>query len=165
MSKSSRILAVDPGTRQIGLAVLDGQKLIYHGVHTVADRSTGETILRDVRELFQRLLRDFSPDRVVVERTFLSKSSNIALLTVVADEVARLARRQGLPVGAIAPCTVRKALCGFGHASKEALAKVIVAKYPHLRVYLVERPKWKAAYNFNRFDAIGLGLCAVCTAA
>lgn len=160
MPKLQRTLAIDPGTRQIGIAILDGPKLVYHTVHVVTDRSTGETILRDVRELFQRLLHDFAPNRVIVERTFLSKSSNIALLTVVADEVLRLARRLGLPCGSIAPCTVRKALCGFGHATKEELAKVIVAKYPRLRVYLIERPKWKAAYNFNRFDAIGLGLCA-----
>ena len=27
-----KILAIDPGTRQIGVALLEKQKLIYHGV-------------------------------------------------------------------------------------------------------------------------------------
>jgi RNase H-fold protein (predicted Holliday junction resolvase) len=27
-----KILAIDPGTREMGVAFLDGEKLIYHGV-------------------------------------------------------------------------------------------------------------------------------------
>lgn len=161
MPRKHRILAIDPGTKDIGIAVLEGDGLIYHGVHCVADRTSAETILKDVREMFVRLVRDFAPRLVVVEKTFLSKSSNIALLNVVGDELVRLAKRFHLPVRRYAPSTVRKALCGNGRASKEDVAKTIVGKYPKLAVYLTQERKWKARFHFNRFDAIALGLVEV----
>jgi len=48
----------------------------------------------------------------------------------------------------------------FGEASKEEVAKVFVAKYPELKVYLTQDKAWKERYHQNMFDAVALGILA-----
>jgi len=59
-----------------------------------------------------------------------------------------------------APSTVKKYICGNGRASKEEVARVIVAKYSELKVYLTQDRAWKEKYHQNMFDAVALGMLA-----
>ena len=47
MPNNSRILAIDPGTREMGVALLDSAKLIYHGVKEI--KKTGDHPTRSCR--------------------------------------------------------------------------------------------------------------------
>jgi Holliday junction resolvasome RuvABC endonuclease subunit len=80
------------------------------------------------------------------------------LLNVFVDEVRTLGRRNGLRVISLAPSTLKKHITGNGRASKAEVARVVVAKYPELRVYLSQDRKWKERYHGNMFDAVALGL-------
>lgn len=161
MSRNHRkILAIDPGTRHLGVAFLDRGKLLYHGVKSIAvGRSPHET-LREGRRLIARLLSDLNPDVVAVEKTFFAKSRNAALLNVFADEIRVVARRQGRPVIGFAPSTVKKFVTGNGHASKAEVARAIARWHPELRVFLTQDRAWKERYHQNMFDAVALGMMA-----
>ena len=155
-----KILAIDPGTRHMGVAFLDRGKLLYHGVKSIAvGRSPHET-LREGRRLISRLLADLSPDVVVVEKTFFARSRNAALLNVFADEIKTIARRSGRPVIGYAPSTVKKFVTGDGHASKAEVARAIARWHPELRVFLTQDRAWKERYHQNMFDAVALGMMA-----
>jgi Holliday junction resolvasome RuvABC endonuclease subunit len=54
--------------------------------------------------------------------------------------------------------TVKKAICGNGRASKKDVARVIVSKFPELKVYLTQDRTWKELYQENIFDAVALGM-------
>jgi len=56
--------------------------------------------------------------------------------------------------------TVKKALTGDGHASKERVAKAVTKRHPELRAYLPGNTKWKKRFQENRFDAVAVGLVA-----
>ena len=44
MSKHNcKILAIDPGTREMGVALLDGGRIIYHGVKVIKNRKSPMT--------------------------------------------------------------------------------------------------------------------------
>ncbi|MCG3195716.1 MAG: Crossover junction endodeoxyribonuclease RuvC [bacterium] len=161
MPKPHRILAIDPGTREMGVAVLEGDAVVYHGVHVFLHRTSPHAILREGRTTILRMIRDFTPDALVVEKTFFANNRNAALVNVLADEVQALGRRKRLTVLSFAPSTVKKRVTGNGHASKAEVAAVLVARYPQLKGYVVELPKWKQRFHANMFDAVALGLVAL----
>ena len=78
--KTPTVLAIDPGTRHLGLAVLDGDALVYHGVKTISADLTPHDGLTAGRRIVLRLIRDFRPDVLAIEKAFFAKSRNTALL-------------------------------------------------------------------------------------
>lgn len=154
----SKILAIDPGTREIGFAFLEGERLIYHGVKVIKNRKSPHERLREGRRIVLRLIRDFNPQVLAVEKAFFAKSRNTALLNTFVDEIRTIGRRKRLKLVSYAPSTVKKHICGNGRASKREVAKVVVAKYPELKVYLTQDRAWKERYHQNMFDAVALGM-------
>lgn len=158
LKKNQKILAIDPGTREMGIAFLDKEKLVYHGVKTFKRGRSPHETLREGRKTILRLIRDFKPQVFVVEKSFFAKNRNISLLNVFIDEMMSIAKRNELEVLSFAPCTLKKFICGYGRASKEDVARVIVAKYPELKVYLTQDRAWKEKFHQNMFDAVALGM-------
>jgi Holliday junction resolvasome RuvABC endonuclease subunit len=156
--ETSTILAIDPGTRYIGIAVMDGDELVYHGVKTLRRRSSPHGSLSQIQAYTQRLIRDFRPSLLVIERAFMVRSRTAGLLNVIVDEIRTIGVSHGLTVRTLAPSTVRKRLCGNGRATKRDVARVIAARYPELKVYIGLNRKWKERFHGNMFDAIGLAL-------
>lgn len=155
-----RILAIDPGTRFMGIAFLDNGKLIYHAVKVIAKGQSPQRTLQRARDAVVRLMDDLEPDIIAVERTFFSQNRNTALLNVLFDEIRSLARRKRLAFVSYAPSTIKKFICGNGHAGKKQVATTVVAKFPELRVYLTQDRAWKERFHQNMFDAVALGIMA-----
>ena len=158
--KNQKILAIDPGTREMGIAFLDKGKLVYHGVKTFKRGRSPHETLREGRKTIIRLIRDFKPQVFVVEKSFFAKNRNASLLNVFVNEMMSIAKRNELKVLSFATCTLKKFICGYGRASKEDVARVIVAKYPELKVYLTQDRAWKEKFHQNMFDAVALGMMA-----
>jgi len=157
-TKSSRILAIDPGTRHLGVALLENGRPAYQGVKTIKNRSSAEAVLKEGRRLMQGFLRDFKPDILAVEKTFFGKSRNVALLNVLADEIVAIGKKNKVQVIRLAPTTIRKQLCGNGRATKEDVKRVIIARFPEFKVFATQDRKWKDDFHRNMFDAMALGL-------
>jgi len=153
-----KILAIDPGTRHMGVAFLDSDVLIYAGVKIIKNRRSPHEILWTGRKIVLRLINDFRPQVLVVEKTFFANNKNAALLNVLVDEIRDIGRRKGIRVASFAPNTMKKIICANGHASKREVARVVVAKYPELKVFLTQDRAWKEEFHQNMFDAVGLGM-------
>jgi len=155
---NSKILAIDPGTREMGIAFLEEGKLIYHGVKVIGKKKTPSEALKEGRRIILRLIKDFKPGALVLEKAFFANNQSAALLNVFVDEIKAIGRRKGLKVMSFAPSTVKKAICGNSRASKKEVARVIISKYPELKVYLTQDRAWKEEYHQNMFDAVALGM-------
>src|SRR5262245_8499847 len=153
-----RILAIDPGTRFMGIAFLDDEKLIYHTVKVIAKGGSPQRTLQRARDAVVRLIDDLDPNIVAVERTFFSQNRNTALLNVLFDEIRSVARRKHLAFVSYAPSTIKKYICGNGRACKKQVATVVVSKFPELKVYLTQDRAWKERFHQNMFDAVALGI-------
>lgn len=154
----TRILAIDPGTREMGIALVENGDLIYHGVRTIRRQLSPRDTLDRGRKVVLRLIRDFRPEVLAFEKTFFANNRNAALLNVFGDEIKAIGQRKGLRTVALAPGTIKKAICGNGRASKREVARVVVARYPELKVYLSQDRKWKEQFHANMFDAVALAL-------
>ena len=156
--KRYKILAIDPGTREMGVAFLDGDTIIYHEVKMIPRKKMPHETLREGRKTVLRLINDFRPQVLAVEKTFFANNRNAALLNVFVDEIRAIGKRKGLKVVGYAPNTVKKYICGNGRASKEEVAKAVISRYPDMKVYLTQDRAWKARYHQNMFDAVALGI-------
>jgi len=157
---NAKILAIDPGTKYMGFAFLDKGVLIYHGVSVIKEGSPDEK-LREGKKIILRLIKDFKPHILVVERVFFGNNKTAAIMNVFVSEIMSIGKRKELKVISYAPTTVRKFICGDGRADKKALSEVIVSKIPELKIYLTQDRAWKERYHQNMFDAVGLGLMAL----
>jgi len=160
LQNHSRILAIDPGTRLLGVALLEKGQLIYHGVKIIKKGTSPNENLQHARKVILRLIKDLRPDVVVVEKAFFAKSRNVSLLNVLVDEIKAIARRKGIKLMAYSPSTVKKFICGNGWARKKEVAKAVVSRFPELKVYLTQDRAWKERFHQNMFDAVALGMIA-----
>ena len=157
--RPQRVLAIDPGTREMGVAVLQGDDLLCHSVEVFTRRASRRKILADGRAKVLRLLEDFRPAVVVIEKTLFPKEGTTTILHVFTATIVAIVNRKRLPVVQFSPSTVKKAVCGYGHADKGEVARAVVAHFPELTAYLRQDRKWKDRFQANRFDAIAIALC------
>ena len=160
MKKNNRILAIDPGTHYIGVAVLDGTKLVYYGVKTLPLKHRSQDALTEGRKVIRSLIKDFKPGMLAVEKTFFANNRNSVLLNVLVNEILSIGKRERLRVISLAANVVRKEICGNGRAGKQDVAREIVTRFPELKAYLFSDRRWKERYFYNTFDAIALGVAA-----
>jgi crossover junction endodeoxyribonuclease RuvC len=153
-----KILAIDPGTKEIGIALLSDGELLYYGVKTIRTRSSPGEILKQAQYIISRLIADYEPQYLAIEKTFMIQKS-AALLNIAADEIKATAKREGLTVFEYAPLAVRKTICKTGKPTKKGVAKVIALLFPELIRYVQRQTKWETLYYANMFDAIAVGLC------
>lgn len=164
MSKSnSKILAIDPGTRNIGVAVLKNGKLLFHGVQVIRGCKSPQETLKEGRKTILRLIKDFRPQVLVVEKSYFANNKNryFSLLNVFVDEIRAIGKRKGLKVISYAPSTIKKAICANGRASKQEVARAVISRFPELKVYLTQDRAWKERYHQNMFDAVAVGMMGV----
>ena len=115
-------------------------------------------MLNEGKKIVSRLMDDFKPDMLVVEKTFFGNNADSVLLNTFTVQIRRIGKKKGLKIVSIATNTVRKAVCGNGAASKDEVARAIVLKYPQLKPYLTLDKRWKEKYHRNMFDAVALAI-------
>jgi len=155
---SQKILAIDPGTKNMGVAFFEGRELVYFGVKTIKRLKSPPEILKEGKRVILRIISDFKPDILVVEKTQFLNNKRSKLLNKFTSVIQSIGRRKGLAVHSFASNTVRKGICGNGNASKDEVAKVVLSGYQELRPYLTSDKKWKEIFHRNMFDAVALGL-------
>ncbi len=154
---SSTILAIDPGTRELGVAVLRGGELLFYGVKTVTNRKNPQRVLETISGYIRNLLKKYRPTYLAIEKMFVTQK-NSALLVVAAEQVKATAKEANLPIYEYAPSTVRKRLCQTGRATKRETAEVLAGRFPELKRYYLRTAAWERDYYSNLFDAVAIGV-------
>ncbi|PWU05335.1 MAG: hypothetical protein C5B51_14720 [Terriglobia bacterium] len=157
--RGRRTLAIHPGTREMGIAVLEGGRLIYHAVEVLRHAPARRKVLAAGAARFRRYVRDFRPAVVAIEVSpFATRQKSV--LHALATLIATIAKREKVRTVQFASSTVKSRICRNGYADKAEVAKTIAARFPELKAYLRQDRKWKDRFQSNRFDAIALALFA-----
>jgi Holliday junction resolvasome RuvABC endonuclease subunit len=151
------ILAVDPGLRDLGYAVLSGKKLVTSGVLTLRAVPPNRR-LRTIQGALGTWIRGHRPRTLVLEHIPKRPLDSLAGLPALGRRLRRLATRSRLTLAAYSARTVRQTVVGDGWAGKREVAKTLATRFPELRVHLTHDRKWKERYWQNMFDAIALAL-------
>ncbi|MFT5164986.1 MAG: crossover junction endodeoxyribonuclease RuvC [Saprospiraceae bacterium] len=130
MSKSKRILGVDPGTNFLGYAVIQVEKnkiqLVKIGVVKMGHLETQQLKLKKIFERLQEIISSSSPDSMAIEAPFFGKN---------VQSMLKLGRAQGVAIAAgmtkeidvteYSPKKIKQSVTGNGNASKEQVAAML----------------------------------------
>jgi Holliday junction resolvasome RuvABC endonuclease subunit len=155
--KTDTILALDPGLRDLGYAVLAGRRIVTASVLPLRSVSRQRRLGR-VREFLLTQVRAHRPRTLVLEHIPKRPLDTLAGLPALGRLLGRLARQRRLKLATYSARTVRGSVVGDGWAGKREVAQVIARKFPELRVHLTHDRKWKERYWQNMFDAVALAL-------
>lgn len=151
------ILAIDPGTRELGFAVFQGETLLYYGVKTVTNRKAPSQVLETITGFIKGLIEKYEPTMLAIEKMFITQK-NSALLYVAAEQVKAVAKEGKISIWEQSPSAIRKRLCKTGRATKREVTKLIADHYPELARYYNRTKHWEIEYYANLFDAVAVGL-------
>lgn len=155
--RTDTILALDPGLRELGFAVLRGPRLLERGVLPLRGYPADQR-LPIAQKAVLAWVRAHRPTDLVWEAApghSVPGHQEIHRLVLWAS---RLARRRGIRSACYSAKTVRQGVLGDGWASKPEVARAVTARLPELRVHQGFNRKWKETYWFNLFDAAALAL-------
>jgi crossover junction endodeoxyribonuclease RuvC len=153
-----RVLGIDPSLRGTGLALLEfapgRQALLLHAVtvNVPARRSMPEALAEIHRAVSVFLDRD-EVRHVALEQTIYVQNFQTAQILGAARGAAiAVAALRGLPVFEYPPLRVKQAVVGAGRASKEQMARTMMAMLGHGRPLAPDEA-----------DAAGVALCHALT--
>ena len=150
-----RVLGVDPGLTRCGIGLVDGAPgraislVDVLVVRTPPGDEIGARLLGIEREL-ERLIAEFRPDAIAVERVFSQHNVRTVMGTAQAGAVAIVAAaRHGIPVALHTPSEVKASVTGSGRADKDQVGAMITRI-----LRLTETPK-----PADAADALALAIC------
>ncbi len=152
------ILALDPGTKEMGIAVLEGDDLLDYRVKTFRNERKPHELLGQAKSVMVSLLEEVHPDIVVIEKPFFAKTKRSALLTFLVQELRGRVKAGKVTLREYGPREVREILLGNPKATKRDVARFVVGRFPELKQHFDPGDFWKEKYWGHVFDAVGLGM-------
>jgi crossover junction endodeoxyribonuclease RuvC len=155
---AGRVLGVDPSLRGTGLALIEfvpGRQPVLLRCQTVrvAAKHPMPHCLAEIHRAVAAFMADFSPRHVALEQTIYVQNFQTAQILGAARgaAIAAAALRE-VEIFEYAPLRVKQAVVGSGRASKEQMARTVMAMLGHGRILA-----------FDEADAAGVALCHALT--
>jgi crossover junction endodeoxyribonuclease RuvC len=124
-----RVLGIDPGLGRTGYAVVEGAagrlRLIEAGrLDTAAGTDAGVRLVQ-LADMIACVIGAHAPDVAALEQLFFSSNRRTAMRVSEARGVILFAiARAGLPIAEYTPAQVKQAVCGYGGADKQQVARM-----------------------------------------
>lgn len=162
------ILGIDPGTKEMGLAILRGLELRYFGVRTLRNGTRPYDVVGQARRIVLATIEQHRPDVVAIEGPLMLPTKRAAVLSVIAQELRGRAEEFGLEVVELSPSTIRERVTGNPRATKIDVAEVLGnGRFDQLKALIPVRPinsalglRPKDKYWLHMFDALAVCLAA-----
>ena len=150
------ILGIDPGSSLIGYGAIkkEAGKLICLGYGAIQIKAKESHLrLLEVRKEIKKLLAEFKPDLIISEKLFFFKNRKTAIQVAETKGVITLTMAEkNIPIKEIAPLELKRALTGYGRASKGNIQKIV-----KLILNLKEEPKPDDAADALALAILGSG--------
>lgn len=167
-SSNQTILGIDPGTKRMGIAVLERGFLKDYAVHTLKNGGHPRDVVDQARSIILSLIRDFTPTIVAIEQPLLYPTKRAALVSVIGEELLARIRERHIRVIELTPREVRKLVVENERATKVEVAnRIVELGFEELRQFLPVTPKRAALglrprdrYWLHAFDALAVALAA-----
>ena len=141
MTKTRRVLGIDPGLANTGWGIIDwnGSKftLVKYGVIETAASEIHGTRLLSIYNGLSAVIDEFRPTEAAMETLYFAKNQSSAMSVAEARGVVTLCLAQHcVPLGEYKPNQIKQAVTGSGAADKE-----LVERYVQLLLGLQAPPK------------------------
>ncbi|MFH1613044.1 MAG: crossover junction endodeoxyribonuclease RuvC [bacterium] len=148
------ILGIDPGIARIGYGIVKDEKgnliPISYGCIITSPQTIFPLRLKKIYEEILKIIKEFKPEIVVIEKLFFAKNIKTAISISQAQGVIILASiMSGISIKEYTPLEVKQSVTGFGKADKKQVQVMI----KHI-LKLKEIPKLD-----DTADALALAIC------
>lgn len=163
---TQRILGIDPGTRHMGIVVVEDGTLLSYGVHTLRNGERPHDVIGQAKRIVLGYVAKHEPRVVAIEKPLPIATRRGAILNVIADELRERARELNLEVRELGPSDIRERVVGNPRATKIEVADTLVTLgFEALRPMIPKKPKRSALglrpkdkYWLHMFDALALAI-------
>lgn len=149
------VLAINPGTKYIGLAVLDGQDLVYWGIKVLKGKWSKDK-MKTAQRAVKNIIDQYHVKILILKRLHLSRSSRN--LNLLVSSIKKMANRKGIKLCLYSLEDIKKYLAIGKRSNKMVIAEIMAKKYPFLIHELEKEKKHKHPYFVRMFEAIAAGV-------
>lgn len=158
------ILGVDPGTRFMGMAVIQGKRLLAYGVHTLTNGTRPYDVIGQARKVFLSYVERHNPAIFALEEPLRILTQTASILSVIDQELGERGKEVSLTVMRLSPPEIRTQLLGNPRATKlEVARKLVELGYHDLALKVPRAPRRavlgydpKDRYWLHAFDALAV---------
>ena len=166
--QQNTLLGIDPGTKEMGIAIIRERQLVSFGVHTLRNGHRPHDLIGQARRIVLAAIEEHGPQVVAIEKPLMLPTKRAAILSVISQELRGRAEDLHLQVVELTPEAVRQAVVGNPRATKIDVAEALVAvEFGQLAALVPKRPTRAALglrprdkYWLHMFDALGLAVAA-----
>lgn len=150
------VLGIDPGLQVTGFGILQknekGTFLVHHGYLRMSSQQSIAERITQFHDFFMGIIEQYKVTTIALETPFLGKNAqNFLKLGYLRGIVYLLVHKHKLQLLEFSPREVKQTITGFGGASKEQVARVVMQLFPML----------KAPDKLDVTDAIAIMLCGL----
>jgi len=125
-----KVLGIDPGTAACGYGIVQGNagrlRATVHGCWTTPAGRRQDLRLKTIFDAVSALIAEHAPDAVALEESFVGADARIALSVGQARGAVLVAcALAGVEAAEYAPAHVKQAVCGYGRADKQQVARMV----------------------------------------
>ena len=155
MTKTQKILGVDPGTATTGYGIIENQRgklsLVEYGVIQTSKADSAAHRLTEIYKDLTKLIKKHKPDLLAVEQLFFYKNITTAITVAQARGVILLCAEQNkIKLAEFTPLQIKNSLTGYGKADKKQV-QYMVAKLLGIK---------KPPRQDDAADALAVAICA-----
>jgi len=148
------ILGIDPGVATVGFGIISDsggkQKPQRYGVITTPAGMRLALRLSQINSDVSELITTFKPDAIAVEELFFNTNLKTAIAVAHGRAAVILAgEKHGIPMYEYTPLQVKKAVVGYGHATKKQVMDMVQ------RLLLMDQ----APKPDDAADALAIAIC------
>ena len=148
-----RILAINPGSRYIGIAVFRGADLLDWDVKVTGGKTPAQRRMachRIMAEYFEM----YQPNILAIKQLHPSRSSRS--LDQLVEHIEDIARQHRVKIRRYSIKELEALLCPRSKISKFTLASIVANRYPALLYDLQQESRNQNPYRIRMFEAVAL---------
>ena len=148
-----KIIGINPGTRYLGIAVLDGSELLDWRIKALEGKWSEEK-LKKATEILSELFNQYEPNALAIKK--LHPSRRTENLLRLSDKIKNFARLKKLKVFQYSIKDIEKSYIVDEKLNKRNLFEALVKFYPELYPELKKEQSYKNPYHTRIFEAVAL---------
>ena len=149
-----KILAINPGSRYIGMAFFQGSELRDWGIKVVKGRWSKDK-MKKIRLIVSDFIERYGPNVLAIKRLHPSRGSE--RLKQLVRRIKGLAKRKGLEVYQYSIKELEAFFSPDVRINKKQMAEIVASEYPALFHELERERSHRNPYYIRMFEAVALG--------
>jgi Holliday junction resolvasome RuvABC endonuclease subunit len=154
-NKPPTILAINPGSKYLGIAVLQGEILKDWRIKVLKGKWSKEKYAR-AEKIITGLIKYHRPDVLALKKLHASRSS--LDLSYLVERIKDMALKTKMPVRQYAIQEIKDFFSPAERINKKGLAGIIAVRLPDLYHDLEKEKARKNPYLLRMFEAVALGI-------